>query len=187
VSVGETPEIDQWRYGGSAGVDGYPWSATYGPGVVSDAGVRSCFQQSAAGALFAASSYTVQALQLDATLKDWLTAVTAGPGRDEFVAQLDGVTDWGEAEGMDTRRLRIRGFRVLMYDLDSNLQARIEVVVSKTASGVETTYGALWELRWVDGDWRVWMETPDAAVGSYSEFSTTALPPGYTSWSEPRG
>jgi hypothetical protein len=157
----DTPlKVDAWEYAGTGGLQvGYPTSTRFGPGVVSATGVRSCFQHSPAGAVMASASWSVQVNEL-ATLQEWLTAVTAGPGRDAVLALVESYgTD--VSSGVPNVLIELRGFKVLSYDGE---RALVELAEARTTEGRVSYYAVQWDMRWLDGDWRMWVgdaESPE--------------------------
>ena len=155
-----------WAY---QGVTAFPTSDTYGPGETGAAGVRSCFQHSPSGALFAAANGLVQATD-PAQAAIWMDQFLAqGPHREEILAANAST---GTQTG-DTR-LAIAGFRLLQYDGSTS---RVEIAVDGSSQGTAIAGSFVYELVWQEGDWKLSADTA-------SPFSYATIPDlsGYIVW-----
>lgn len=161
------PDVDEWAYQGTTA---YPVSSVYGPGSTDAAGgFRYCFQRTPAGALFAASF--ILAAGTDQTSSAWIEYFAApGPYRDALLQEPS--TDTGSTEA----RLRIAGFRLLAYDGES---ARVDLALVASTQGETVTASFVYELVWVDGDWKIDTSTPEPG-----NFSTIPDLAGYVPWGE---
>lgn len=162
------PAVAEWAYEGTTA---YPVSPEFGPGAEDEAGAfRYCFQQSPEGALFAAS-YALAVATDQSKVPAWIDYFAApGPYRDQF---LEPGTD----AGSDTAaRLRIAGFRLLAYTGDT---ARVDIAMVASADGQTFNLSGVYNLVWVDGDWKIDTSTPEPGT-----FSTIPDLTGYVSWGE---
>jgi hypothetical protein len=179
------PEADSWQSAGSAVYTvPYPVSREFGPGVVRD-GVRSCFQRSQAGALFAATNYVAQMAQFE-KLPSWLPSVLAGPGRDgivQLVLDNESVLTGGDTTGLEAARNNWIAYKLLQWD-EAEGRAMVDVVLDQVTSSGQTYLSTVFDLRWIDGDWRIWMPSADSMyVGSTVPLQQlTGM--GYRSWRE---
>lgn len=160
------PGVDEWAYQGTTA---YPTSAVYGPGAADAAGgFRYCFQQSPESALFAASFILAAGTGQSS---DWIEYYAApGPYRDALLEEPAG--DTGSADA----RLRIAGFRLLAYDGTS---ARIDLAVVAGTQAESVTASFVYDLVWVEGDWKIDTSTPEPG-----NFSTIPDLTGYVPWGE---
>jgi len=134
-------------------------STSAGPGTVDGAGFRSCFAQTAEGALLAAVNYV--ALSSDPRLQpDLWRLLEPGVVRDR-------VRDaYGDATGVpSSTRMQVAGFKVLQYD---GASAVIDVAWQITGSQSGLVSMPI-ELVWLEGDWLV--ATTDAGL----PYAPTAL------------
>ena len=161
------PDVDEWAYQGTTA---YPVSSVYGPAATDDAGgFRYCFQQTPEGALFAASF--ILAAGTDQSNSAWIEHFAApGPYRDALLQEPS--SEGGGAEA----RLRIAGFRLLAYDGES---ARVDLALVAGTQGETVTASFVYELVWVDGDWKIDTSTPEPG-----NFSTIPDLAGYIPWGE---
>jgi hypothetical protein len=179
------PEADSWQSAGYvSSTIPYPVSREFGPGVIRD-GVRSCFQRSQAGALFAATNYVAQSAQFE-TLPSWMPSVLAGPGRDaavQLVLDNESVLTGGDTTGFKTARNSWIAYKLLQWD-EAEGRAMVDVVLDQLTSSDETYISTVFDLRWIDGDWRIWMPSADSMeVGSTITLQRlTGM--GYRSWGE---
>lgn len=158
----------EWQYQGTIS---YPLSEEFGPAEVSEEGVRSCFQRSPEGALFAAANGAVQASDAQ-TVGAWLDYFLAeGPNRDEFLESSPGG---GDTNGI---RLRVAGFKVLNYDGD---KATIDVGLSGSVEGQPSYLSGIFHLTWEDGDWKLDVQDPLSPV----DYATIPDLSGYIAWGE---
>lgn len=166
-SVSAAPEAE-WAFDGTLG---YPTSATYGPGRTDENGIRSCFQRSPEGAVFAAANALAQSDNRE-TVGDFLEYFLAeGPGREAFLAAGPG-TGGGET-GV---RVDIEGFRVLSYTGDT---ARIDVAAQGSTNGQVVNLSSVYDLVWEAGDWKLSVTDPNAPI----DVATIPDLAGYIAWS----
>lgn len=165
-TISIAPEAE-WSYQGTTA---YPTSSEYGPGESSPVGVRSCFQHSPTGAVFAAANAVVQATDT-ATTREWLTQFLAdSPARDELLAAATGSTDPGS-------RVQVSGFRLLTYDGKS---ASVDVAVRGSSGGQTVNLSMVYDLIWEAGDWKLWVDDVAAPI----DVATVPDLAGYISWGE---
>lgn len=145
----------------------YPTSSKAGPADIKS-GVRTCFQHSPEGALFAAANAVVQGSD-KATVKAWLDYFVTGSARDEVLSAGAGSST---ASGI---RVKIVGFRVLAYDGSS---ARIDVAVRGSASGKTINLSMVYPLVWENGDWKLNVTDASAPI----DVATIPDLAGYISW-----
>lgn len=158
-----------WEYQGTMA---YPSSETFGPTQTTDEGVRTCFQRSPEGALFAAANGAVQASDSQ-LIEPWLEYFLAeGPNRDAFL-------NAGSGGGSDTSgiRARIAGFRMLAFDGET---ANIDVALQASVDGQTIIMSSVYALVWENRDWKLTMQDPSAPV----DFATIPDLAGYTIWGE---
>lgn len=137
-----TAPVAEWAY---QGVIAYPTSPEFGPGVADASSVRTCFQHSPEGALFAAANAIAQGSD-PATAEPWLNqALSDGANRDRFLSEAG-------AQGTSGMRLELVGFRLLAYDGDT---ARVDLGYQVSGAGQAGAVSAVTELVWQDGDWKV--------------------------------
>jgi len=190
VEPGNGPAVDGWRFtGAAAGTSGYPVSGVFGPAETSGEGVRRCFQQSVAGALFAASSFTAQQAEAP-SLPYWAGGALIGPGS---AATLD---ELGRAVASPTStvepapfRMSLSGFKILQVERGAGgLPSRVlvDLGVTMSAQGDEFLWSFVWDLRWEGGDWRVWVEAPGGLSQGFANTVRLSRFAGYTPWSPPR-
>jgi hypothetical protein len=141
-----------WRYGSTTA---YPTSPTYGPGRMSGAGYRYCFQHSVGGALFAAANSIAFDNTSRAAATAWSHYILAdGPYRQQRLTDDYVATD-------PDMRLQIAGFRIIGYDQHN---ARIDIAV-RTATLDETMIVSLEsDLVWQRGDWRLSTDVPESVT-----------------------
>lgn len=157
----------QWQFQGTTA---YPTSSTFGPGETSPDGVRSCFQRSPEGAVFAAANAVAQGAE-PGTVQSWLDYfVASGPSRDAVV-NAGGATDTSGA------RAAIQGFRLLSYDGNS---ATVDVAVRGSTDGQVVNLSMVYDLVWEDGDWKLAVTDPSAPI----DVATLPDLAGYAAWSE---
>lgn len=109
-------------------------------------GVEACFSHDEFGAVLMATWSAVQATGSDAD--EWADYALRGPVRDELLS--GGFAD-SSSTGL---RLTVAGYRVLEMTDD---KARVEVGLAASGNGDSVNILMAYELRWVDGDWRVWV------------------------------
>lgn len=174
----QAPQADRWDYQGSTA---YPVSAQYGPGATDPAGFRYCFQHSPAGAVFAAVSAVAQPDGLDEqAAASWMRYFAApGSARDELLAMAErsgtGTSQSRDVGGSTGARVRVAGFRLLAYDGSS---ARVDVAVGGSADGRTMLMSMVYELVWLDGDWRLVMRDAKAPM----DVATIPDLVGYVPW-----
>lgn len=161
-----TPPAAEWKFEGTTA---YPTSQEFGPARSID-GVRSCFQHSPQGAVFAAANAVAQGSNQE-TVGAWLEHFLAeGPHRDAVLSQGPGgkVDDQGI-------RIEIAGFRLLAYDGET---ARVDVAVRSKMEGRTVNLSMVYTLTWQDGDWKLQVADPNAP------FDVAHVPDivGYTTW-----
>lgn len=157
------PAVDSWEYQGATS---YPSSKTYGPGK-SDSGFMYCFQQSPSGALFAASYALAAAADPDVS-STWVNYFAApGPNRDQLLQAAS-------SSSTDGVRFRIAGFRLLAY---TGTTARVDLAAVASTKGQTIKASFIYDLVWVDGDWKLSTETDSAGA-----FSTLPDLVGYITW-----
>ncbi|MFC3690459.1 hypothetical protein [Aquipuribacter hungaricus] len=156
----------EWQYQGTTA---YPTSPEFGPGEVTDEGVRSCYQRSPEGAVFAAANAVVQGTD-PSTVEAWLDYFIA-----DTSARKDVVTAAGNGDTSGTRAA-VQGFRLLAYDGNS---ATVDVAVRGSTDGEEVNLSMVYDLVWEDGDWKLVVTDPRAPV------DVAFLPDlaGYSAWS----
>jgi hypothetical protein len=160
------PEAE-WSFQGTTA---YPTSSEYGPGESSPVGVRSCFQHSPTGAVFAAANAVVQATD-PATTREWLAQFLAdSPARNELLEAATGSTDPGS-------RVQVSGFRLLTYDGKS---ASVDVAVRGSSGGQTVNLSMVYNLVWEAGDWKLWVDDVAAPIN----VATVPDLAGYISWGE---
>lgn len=163
-----------WAYEGTMA---YPTSTTFGPAQVSSEGYRRCFQQSAAGALFAAANAAAQIGADMSVVRPWLSYFVAeGPFRDAFLATLPEEGESAPTAASDTRT-RIAGFRLLSFTGDA---ARVDLALVGSGKGQAVNVSMIYELVWHDDDWRLSVADPTTASGS----ATLPSLAGYVLWQE---
>lgn len=158
-----------WEYQGTMA---YPSSETFGPTQITDEGVRTCFQRSPEGALFAAANGAAQASDSQ-LIEPWLEYFLAeGPNR-------DAVLNAGSGGGGDTSgvRVQIAGFRVLAFDGET---ANVDIALRASTEGQTITMSSVYALVWEDGDWKMAVQDPSSPV----DFATIPDLSGYTIWGE---
>ncbi|PPF83296.1 hypothetical protein C5E07_11425 [Pseudoclavibacter sp. RFBJ3] len=166
-SVSTAPEAE-WAFDGTLG---YPKSATYGPGQTNANGVRSCFQHSPEGAVFAAANAVAQGSN-SATVGSFLEYFLAeGPNRDAVLASGPGNTGGGSGVRVD-----IEGFRVLSYTGDT---ARIDIAAQGSTNGQVVNVSSVYDLVWEGGDWKLNVVDPNAPI----DVATIPDLAGYVAWS----
>lgn len=158
-----------WEYQGTMA---YPSSETFGPTETTDEGVRTCFQRSPEGALFAAANGAVQASDSQ-LIEPWLKYFLAeGPNRDAFLNAGPGGS--GDTSGI---RARIAGFRMLAFD---GKTANVDVALQASTEGQTILMSSVYTLIWENGDWKLTMQDPSSPV----DFATIPDLAGYTIWGE---
>lgn len=136
-----TAPAAKWEYQGTVA---YPTSSEAGPTDTKN-GVRTCFQHSPEGALFAAANAVVQGTD-SATVQEWLDYFVTGPARGQTLSAGS-----GSPTGSGTR-MEIAGFRVLNYDGKSAL---IDIAVRGSTSGKVVNLSMVYPLVWEKGDWKL--------------------------------
>ena len=91
-------------------------------------------------------------------------------------AHENGCSDKHGERGTAEARLRIAGFRLLAYDGTS---ARVDLAVVAGAESQSVTASFVYNLVWVDGDWKIDTSTPEPG-----SFSTIPDLTGYVPWGE---
>ncbi|WP_068481588.1 hypothetical protein [Pseudoclavibacter helvolus] len=166
-SVSAAPETE-WAFDGTLG---YPKSATYGPGMTDANGVRSCFQHSPEGAVFAAANAVAQGSN-PATVGSFLEYFLAeGANRDAVLAS--GPSNNGGGSGI---RVDIEGFRVLSYTGDT---ARIDIAAQGSTNGQVVNVSSVYDLVWEGGDWKLNVVDPATPI----DVATIPDLAGYVAWS----
>ncbi|WP_367645926.1 hypothetical protein [Paenarthrobacter ureafaciens] len=154
----------EWEY---QDVYAYPVSSEAGPAETASEGYRFCFQHSPEGALFAAANATVTSFSSELRTA-WLQyALSEGQYRQELLMSAD-------SDNNPDVRASIVGFRVLAYHGDT---ARIDVAFEGISGGEAVTGSVVYELIWVDGDWKLDASKPEPA--RIAQLPDTA---GYISW-----
>lgn len=151
----------------------YPVSQEFGPGKTAPEGYRYCFQESPTGALFAAANAVAHGGSADeAMVGSWADYfVSQGTGRASILAELSQPRS--DSGGV---RMSIVGFRMLSY---TGTTARVDISL-RTSGSAQTVYAsAVYELEWVEGDWRLNSDAP-------KPFSFATIPDidGYVQWGE---
>lgn len=119
-----------------------PSSGAAGPGLTSNAGVRTCYAHNAEGALFAVAN--CWAMGSDARLAPLAIAATVAPGvgRDAAIAAQIGQSNTGLSA-------QIAGFKILSYSGDN---ATIDTAFQlNNGQLMSFAYAVIW----VDGDWKL--------------------------------
>lgn len=156
----------EWQYQGTIA---YPTSEVFGPAEASAEGIRSCFQHSPEGALFAAANGAVQATDSE-TVRAWLEYFLAeGPYREDLLG-----ADAGEGDTSGTR-IQIAGFKVLNYDGDA---ATIDIGLSGSVQGQPLLLSGVFYLVWEDGDWKLEIQDPESPI----DYATIPDLSGYIPW-----
>ena len=168
------PEVE-WALLGTTAI---PSSATAGPGVTRDDGLRACFQHTPEGALLAAANYFAMS-STDDTLKVLFEEnVLEGPGRDAFLVLIaeDEASDAGTSgnSGAVEVRVQIQGFKVLYYDGSS---ATIDIAF-RGSNGVLAAQA--YQLEWDSGDWKMVVRDDGTPTTPVSTLSSLA---DYVTWS----
>jgi hypothetical protein len=138
TALGSAPETE-WELTGRIAVP--TASTTIGPGLVNDAGVRSCFAHSPSGALFAAANIfgLVSSGNQQAVLQE---LAADSPARNQELEQL-------ETGASSATQAQIKGFQLQNY---TQLAATVDL-------GIELSSGAVGSvpipLIWEDGDWKL--------------------------------
>ncbi len=161
-----TAPAAEWKFEGTTA---YPTSQEFGPASSSD-GVRSCFQRSPQGAVFAAANAVAQGSN-QGTVGAWLDYFLAeGPHRDTVLSQGSG----GEVDDQGIR-IEIAGFRLLSYDGET---ARVDVAVRGKTEGQTVNLSMVYSLVWQNGDWKLQVADPEAP------FDVAHVPDlvGYVAW-----
>lgn len=143
-----------------------PNSKSFGPGIVTDNGFRSCYQHTAEGALFFASNFL--ALGTDQTMqKQLLGLVAPGRGHDAIAAKpATGSTA--------STRAQIAGFKVDSYD---GKNTTVEVVLNYSSG---TLAAVPIKLTWLSGDWKLILADDGTMPIAPSALDNLG---GYTPWS----
>lgn len=164
-TLSTAPAAD-WAYQGTTA---YPTSSEFGPGETTAGGVRYCFQHSPTGALFMAANAITQGSDPSISA-EWVEYVYApGPHREHLLSA-------GAAQETEGTRASIAGFRLLSYDGES---ARVDLAVRASTGGDTATLSAVYDLVWIDGDWKVSTDTAQP-------LDVAAVPDiaGYVAWGE---
>lgn len=157
-----SPEVDEWTMVAGTAT---PVSAQYGP-YVQDGELWTCYERSAAGALFAAAYYASAAGRVEGVYGEWFPE---GELRDEVVANED---EYMENDDGSVTMTHI-AYRFQTYSADS---AMIDLVMETTVPEGTAISGLRVALLW-DGDrWVVDLEN----FGD--EAYTVESLDGYSSW-----
>ena len=123
-----------------------PTSTEAGPFAADPAGIRSCYAHTPTGALFAASNMVALGSQQETvTVLERFTVPSAL--RDTELKKAKSSASGSSGNG------QVAGYTLTVQDQD-RVQVRLAVKVG--AGLVAGTY----DLQWLDGDWKVRMETP---------------------------
>ena len=164
ATLATAPEAS-WQYQGTTA---YPTSSTFGPGRTDASGVRSCFQRSVTGALFAAANAVAQGTETS-TAATWLDSfMTKDSPRDS----LNGAAGGDFESGV---RANVTGFKVLDY---TGTTASIDMAVTGSSTGQSVDLSMVYNLRWEDGDWKLVVTDPTNLIN----VSTIPNLAGYISW-----
>lgn len=154
-----------WQYQGTTA---YPTSSTAGPGSTDASGVRSCFQRSVTGAVFAAANAVAQGTE-SSTAATWLDSfMTKDSPRDGLSGTAGGDFESGV-------RANVTGFKVLDYTGET---ASIDMAVTGSSAGQSVDLSMIYNLRWEDGDWKLVVTNPATLI----DVSTIPNLAGYISW-----
>lgn len=147
-SVAGDPEVE-WREINRMYV---PVSPEYGPGELTADHPPRCFENSPRGALFATSSFALMISNPKYVDLEQLTELFPEETDEQLLeSQLEHIQVAREErfEGADSA---LGGFRLMRFE---DGHTAIEIAVS-TFDGTETTRtGLLFDVVWVDGDWRI--------------------------------
>ena len=144
---------------------------TYGPGQISDNGVRSCYSRDPVGALYAATNFLAQADALDADgLRQLAEQISSeGTGRAAFLAQVDRL----ELESAQTdTRFAFAGYEYITYTPEVAVFDLALQVGADTVSLPVT-------LQWTNGQW-LYVTQPNGSVGQPEAVPSLA---GFVPWS----
>lgn len=173
-TVSLAPATTAWTYEGRTA---YPTTQSAGPGGQSPQGWRSCFAHTPEGAVTAAAY--VLAIGNSSNFqrkKGWASYALA----DSPIPKSQRVTAAVGSESTSGSRVELLGFRLLSYD---GASAQVEVAFRLSLTGRTGYYGAVYPLRWQDGDWKVYLATKD------NPFGLVQVPDlsGYIPWSQANG
>lgn len=161
------PPAAQWEFQGTTA---YPVSPEYGPGKTTDEGVRTCFQHSPEGALFAAANGAAQATEPE-TARAWGEYFIAeGPGGE---ALLD--TEQTSAPATAGTRVRLVGFRMLEYTGET---AQVDLAFRSSTEGETVHFSMVYTLVWEEGDWKLRVDDPTKPL----DFAALPDTAGYVLW-----
>lgn len=164
-SVTSAPPVDEWQYQGTTA---YPVSHTAGPGRTDTTGVRTCFQHSPAGAVFAAANAVAQGTD-SGTAHAWLNYFVTGPARDDFLSTSSGTSTAAGA------RVQITGFRLLSYDAAA---ATVDMAVRGSSAGQSVDLSMVYQLVWESGDWKLTVADASTPI----DVATLPALTGYILW-----
>lgn len=173
-TVSRAPAGATWTYEGRTA---FPISRVAGPGSQSPQGWRSCFAHTPEGSVFAAAY--VLAIGNSSNFerkKAWASYALA----DSPIPKAERVAAAVGSESTSGSRVELLGFRLLSYD---GASAQVEVAFRLSMTGRTGYYGAVYPLRWQDGDWKVYLATKD------NPFGLVQVPDlsGYIPWSQASG
>lgn len=155
----ETPTLPPKAAWEPVGAGVAPTSADYGPTQVSGY-VRTCFQHSPTGALFAALNI--------------VSAIAVAPSAERAAVLEAGMTPGAyRDEAMDTPAGEL-GWKIAAFHVEGCSAERCNLVLVVAAKGAFGTLNV--PLVWTAGDWRV-DGTRNAGGGGID-----SIPPGYVSW-----
>ena len=126
-----------------------------GPGKA-DGNVRTCYQHSPTGALYAAANIVGISSLPDGQTVIFKSLAAKTPVRDQYLATPPASTSVDPSIG-----LQIGGFKVVSYTGDS---ATISIGMKATQDS-RTGYGSVtYALRWEDGDWKAVLENSSTST-----------------------
>ena len=156
------PETD-WELVGTVAAPTDPTES--GPGVIDDAGFRSCYAHTAKGALYAAANFA--AMGSDATFGPRLVELVApGPGRDELASE--------PITSSSPTRAQIAGYSIGAYSSDA---VTVDLVLNY-ADGRLVSIPL--KLVWAEGDWKILLTATGDFPLAPAELENLG---GYTPWS----
>jgi hypothetical protein len=137
------PETD-WELVGTVAAPTDPTES--GPGLIDDAGFRSCYAHTAKGALYAAIN--ISAMSTDSRLAPELSErfLVPGPGRD-LAIERDKANQGGT--GSENLRAQVAGFKIASYTAE---EATVDLVFQVSTTGALVSIPTV--LQWHDGDWK---------------------------------
>lgn len=169
-----TPHVDEWRYENQT-LWPYPYAKSYGPGVVKDDGMRSCFSHDPQGALFAAAN--IAAMTTDQNLmsdpEHAISLFGKGSQYDRMAAKIRQLGSFPVGSASDSRGTPA-GFRILDF---TDSEATVDLGFVGTSAGQSVDLSIVYHLVWSDGDWKLRCEK-DIPITSAVIPSFT----GYTEW-----